>query len=112
FAHKEHPELHSRIFRMEAGDQFAFGFRYVERQPVSLCNASNQERDKSSELRNDIPHSALRFNNINQTERACEKDYTHERKPHEHLIRYHLRSATHGTQQCVLVVRGPSTKDN
>src|SRR6185312_13047251 len=77
-ANEEHSEFHARVFGMEPGDQLAFGFRQIERQPACFGDSRYQKEHKAEKLRNDKPEAALGIDDLHEIERAGEQHDAHD----------------------------------
>ena len=60
FGDEEHGELHARVFRVEARNEFGLSLRQVERHAICFRDGRGEETEKADDLREDIPaHQAL-----------------------------------------------------
>ena len=49
--HEEAGEFHAAVFGMEAGNQFVFGFRQVEREAICFSKTGDHENHEAENLR-------------------------------------------------------------
>ena len=93
---------------MVAGDELALGLGQVVGQPVRLGQAGDEEHDHAERLRDAVPQTLLRVDDLAQVEAAGLEHDAHQREAHEHFVADHLRRRAHAADQRVLAVRRPA----
>src|SRR5262249_35961053 len=130
FGDEEHGELEASVFRVEARDEFGFGFGKIERGAIGFCNGRSEEADEANNLReqeavarpaDDIPAKkanvfgiVLLFNQALQAKGILFRHEQHTDNGHGEceLIADHLRGAAQAAEERILGVRSPACQSN
>ena len=112
----EQAEVHARVLGMVSGREFRLGLREVERTAVHLGVAGDQVDHEGDERREvaleDEPPVGLTLDDLRELHRVGQDDDRQDREADRQLVGDHLRTASHGADERILVVGAPPSQQD